>query len=203
MRFKTAILIAAVALFSIPAWSQGEQAPQTDVFEASANLTANLQGQTSVGGVTDRATYSGGVLFNFRYRFRTNLYAEANGGFTTYTQYYEPVSGQEQANIYEGTAGAAYMFRQQTERLRPFVEVGGGVLYFSPVATGSTPGGAKVVQPLGFGGVGVDYKMNKSFSFRAGFRELIYRTPSFNVTSQNLNTFSEMAEPYVGIALRF
>jgi hypothetical protein len=202
MRFKTAILIAAVALFSLPAWSQGDQTSQTDVFEASGNLTANLQGQTSVAGVTDRATYSGGVLFNFRYRFRTNLYAEANGGFTTYTQYYEPVSGQEQANIYEGTAGVVYQFRQ-TERLRPFVEAGGGVLYFSPVATGSTPGGAKVAQPLGFGGVGLDYKMNKTFSIRAGFRELIYRTPSFNVTAQNLNTFSEMAEPYIGIALRF
>lgn len=203
MRFKTAILIAAVALFSIPAWSQGDQTPQTDVFEASANLTANLQGQTSVSGVTDRATYSGGVLFNFRYRFRTNLYAEANGAFTTYTQYYEPVAGQEQANIYEGTAGVVYQFRQQTERLRPFVELGGGILYFSPVATGSTPGGAKVVQPMGFGGVGVDYKMNKAFSFRAGFRELIFRTPSFNVTAQNLNTFSEMSEPYIGLALRF
>jgi len=203
MRFKTLVLIAAVALSSIPAWSQGEEASATDQFEVSANVTANLQGQTSVSGVTDRATYSGGVLFNARYRFRTNLYAEANGGFTTYTQYYEPVAGQEQANIYEGTAALVYEFRQQTQRLRPFVELGGGVLYFSPVATGSTPGGGKVVQPLGVGGLGIDYKMDRNFSFRAGFRELIYRTPSFNVTAQNLNTFSQMAEPFIGIALRF
>lgn len=203
MRFKTAIILAVLALLcAAPAWSQDEEAP-VDQFEVAANLTANMQGQTSVSGVTDRATYSGGVLFNARYRLREHLYAEANGGFTTFTQYYEPVAGQEQANIYEGTGGIVYEFRPTTQKLRPFVEVAGGVLYFSPVPTGSTPGGSKVVQPLGLGGVGIDWKMSRSISFRAGYRQLIYRPPSFGVAAQTLNTFSQMAEPYIGFALRF
>ncbi len=203
MRFKTAIIIAAAALFCAPAWSQDQTAAPTDQYQVSANLTANLQANTTYAGVTDRPTYSGGVLLNLRYRFRTNLAFEANGGFTTYTQYYEPVAGQEQANIYEGTAAVVYSFLSPAARLRPFVEAGGGVLYFSPVATGSTAGGAKVVQGTGVGGLGADWKLNKSFSFRAGYRLLIYKVPSFNVTSQTLNTFTFMSEPYIGLVLRF
>jgi outer membrane protein W len=202
MRLKSAILVAAVAMFSIPAWSQ-DQSSAPNEYEASANITANLQGETTATGVTDRATYSGGLLLNFRYRFRGNLWFEANGGFTTFTQYYQPTAGQEQANIYEGTAGIVYKFRAAQDRLRPFVEAGGGVLYFSPVATGSTPGGQKVLQPNGFGGFGVDWKMNKSFSFRAGFRALGYKPPSFNVAQQTVNTFTIMSEPYIGLVLRF
>jgi len=202
MRFKTAVLLAVFALLCAPARSQDEETtvPQ---FEVAANLTANLQGQTSVSGVTDRATYSGGVLFNARYRLREHLYAEVNGGFTTFTQYYQPVAGQEQANIYEGTGGLVYAFRPETQKLRPFVEIAGGVLYFSPVVTGSTPGGSKTIQPMGAGGLGIDWKMSRSFSFRAGFRELIYRPPSFGVPAQTLNTFAQMAEPFVGLSLRF
>ena len=204
MRFKTAIIIAAAALFCLPAWSQDQTSQsQTDQYQVSANLTANLQAETTYAGVTDRPTYSGGVLLNLRYRFRTNLAFEANGGFTTYTQYYEPVAGQEQANIYEGTAAVVYSFRSPAARLRPFVEAGGGILYFSPVATGSTAGGAKVVQGTGVGGLGADWKMNRNFSFRAGYRLLIYKVPSFNVTAQTLNTFTFMSEPYIGLVLRF
>jgi long-subunit fatty acid transport protein len=77
------------------------------------------------------------------------------------------------------------------------------VLYFSPVATGSTAGGAKVVQGTGVGGIGADWKMDQNFSFRAGYRLLIYKVPSFNVTAQTLNTFTFMSEPYIGIVLRF
>jgi hypothetical protein len=201
MRFKTAIILAVVALFAVPAWSQSDETVQQ--FEAAANITANLQAETSASGVTDRATYSGGIVFNLRYRFRGNLSLEANGGFTTFTQYYQPTSGQEQANIYEGTAAIIYSFRAPTTRLRPFIEAGGGVLYFSPVATGSTPGGAKVVQPAGVGGFGFDWRMNKSFSLRAGYRALVYRPASFNVPSQTVNTITTMSEPYVGIVLRF
>jgi hypothetical protein len=198
------MILAMLSLFAVPAWSQSDQnAPQSDLWEGAVNLTANLQGETTAAGVTDRATYSGGILFNIRYRFHGNLAVEANGGFTTFTQYYQPVSGQEQANIYEGTAGIAYSFRAPQDRLRPFVEVGGGVLYFSPVATGSTPGGSKVLQPNGFGGFGVDWRKNKNFSFRAGFRGLAYRPPSFNLASQTLSTITVMSEPYVGLVLRF
>lgn len=193
--------MAVFALMCVPAWSQEDQTPPQ--YEVSANLTANLQGQTSASGQVDRATYSGGVVFNARYRLREHLYAEANGGFTTYTQYYQPIAAQEQANIYEGSGGIVYEFRSETQKLRPFVQLDGGVLYFSPVPTGSTPGGSKVVQPLGTGGVGIDWRMSRSISFRGGFRELIYRTPSFGIPAQNLNSFSQMAEPYIGFVLRF
>jgi hypothetical protein len=197
MQFKTALIVAALGLFALPAWSQ------TGQLNASAVITANLQGQTSASGVTDTATYSGGIVFSVRYHFRAHLDFGANGGFTTFTQYYRPVQAQEQANIYEGTAVAIYNFRDAAVKLRPFVEGGGGVLYFSPVASGSTPGGAKVVQPAVVAGVGVDYKLGARFSARLGYRGLFYKPASFNVASQTVNTITQMGEPYIGLVLKF
>lgn len=197
MRFKTALILAVLALFSVPAWSQNE------LYQASANLTANLQAQSTASGVTDTATYSGGLLLNIRYRFHNNVSLEANGAFTTYTQYYKPVASQEQANIYEGTAALIYTFRPPDMRLRPFLEAGGGVLYFSPVDTGSTPGGSKDIQPAGVIGLGADYKMTTHWSARFGVRALLYRPPAFSLATQTVNSITEMAVPYVGLVCRF
>jgi outer membrane protein W len=197
MRFKTAILLAVLALCAIPAHSQNS------LYTASANITGNFQLQASDSGVTDHATYAGGLLLNIRYRFHNNLSFQANGAFTTFTQYYQPSDEQEQANIYEGTATLIYSFKTDESRSRPFVELGGGVLYFSPVDTGSTPGGSKVLQYAGVGGVGVDRKVSEHWSARFGVRVLIYEPPSFNVNLNTVNTFTPMIEPYAGLSYRF
>jgi len=190
-------MVAALGLFAIPAWSQ------TGEMNVSAVITANIQGEASASGVTDTATYSGGILFSARYRFRPHIDFGANGGFTTFTQYYRPVESQQQANIYEGTAVVIYNFRDAAVKVRPFVEGGGGVLYFSPVASGSTPGGAKVVQPAVVAGVGIDYKLNERFSARLGYRGLFYKPAAFNVSTQTVNTITQMGEPYIGLVLKF
>ena len=204
MRFKIAIVAAVLGLCSIPAWSQGDQQPQVDQpFEASVVITANLQAETSASGVTDRATYSGGTVINLRYHYRGRLWFEANGGFTTFTQYYQPNAEQEQANVWEGSGGIVYKFRAPDAKIKPFVEVGGGVLYFSPVVTGSTPGGSKVIQPAGMGGAGIDVRMDPNFSFRTGFRLLAYKPAAFGVAAQTVNTLTTMSEPYIGLVLRF
>lgn len=197
MRFKIALILAVLALSSLPAWSQDEE------FQAAANLTANLQSQTNASGVTDTATYSGGLLLNLRYRFHPHLYFEANGGFTTFTQYYQPVASQEQANIYEASGAVIYNFRDPVAKVKPFIEAGGGILYFSPVATGSTPGGSKQIQPAVVAGFGLDYKISPRYSVRAGYRSMFYKPASFKIASQTVNTITEMAEPYIGIVLRF
>jgi hypothetical protein len=197
MRFKLALIVAVLGLSALPAWSQ------TGQMNVSAIITANIQGETSASGVTDTATYSGGIVFSARYHFRSHLDFGANGGFTTFTQYYRPQETQEQANIYEGTAEAIYNFRDSAVKLRPFVEGGGGILYFSPVASGSTPGGAKVLQPAVVAGVGIDYKLGARFSLRTGYRGLFYKPASFNIPSQTVNTIAQMGEPYIGLVLKF
>jgi hypothetical protein len=77
------------------------------------------------------------------------------------------------------------------------------VLYFSPVASGSTPGGSKSVQPAVVGGVGLDWRATQHVALRLGYRGVFYRPPSFGIATQTLDTFTEMNEPYVGLVLRF
>jgi opacity protein-like surface antigen len=202
MRFKTAFILAVLALAAGSAWSQ-EPAP-LDQWEGSAIVTGNHQFKATGDGETDTATNSLGIVFSARYRFRPHLSVEANGGFTTFTQYYEPVSSsQEQANIYEGSAALIYSFRSAKVRLRPFIEAGGGVEYFSPVATGSTPGGSKTVKPSAIVGIGADYRLSPHVAFRFGYRGVFYQPPSFSLATETVNTFTQMSEPYIGLVLRF
>lgn len=201
MRFKIGLLLSVVMLAALPSWSQDQAA--TETWQVSVVGTANIQAQASNGGVTDRASKSGGIVFTGRYHWKGNWWFEANGGFTTFTQYYTPVTSTEQANIYEGTGGIVYYFKSQEHRLRPFAEFGGGVEYFSPVLTGSTGGGQKQVEGAGMAGVGADYKLDSVFSLRFGYRGLMYKPPTFGISTQTLNTFAIMHEPYVGFEIRF
>jgi outer membrane protein W len=197
MRFKTVILLAVLAFCAIPAWSQ------QSLYQASANITGNFQLQSTDSGVTDHATYAGGLMLNIRYRFHNNFSFQATGAFTTLTQFYHPSDEQEQANIYEGTVALVYAFKTDEARTRPFVEAGGGVVYFSPVDTGSTPGGSKVIQYAGLGGVGMDRKVSSHWSVRLGIRALVYKPPSFNIALNTVNSVTPMIEPYIGVAYRF
>jgi hypothetical protein len=203
MRFKIALFLAAITLLAVPAWCQSDDTAPAETWQISAVGTLNIQPKATNSGVTDTTTKSGGLLFTGRYHWRGKWWFEANGGFTTFTQYYEPVASEEQANIYEGTGGLVYNFKQDEAKLRPFAEFGGGVEYFSPVATGSTGGGQKQVEGAGFAGVGADYRLGSGIALRFGYRAVLYRPPSFGVASQTTNTYTFMSEPYLGFVIRF
>jgi hypothetical protein len=205
MRSKTGIaifVVAVAALWCAPARAQDDQTP-TNQWQISASLTANIQRTATNSGVSDTPTKAGGIVFSARYHYKPRIWFEANGGFTSFTQYYEPVASEEQANIYEGTAAIVYSFKPEEAKIKPFVEAGGGVLYFSPVATGSTPGGSKAPQPSGMAGVGVDWRLSPHLSWRLGFRGLVYKPPSFGIETQTVNTITGMYEPYIGLAIHF
>ncbi len=80
MRIKIGLLVAALALLSLPALAQNGNS------EVSANFTGNFQKQANGFGVIDTATDSGGFVVNYRYHFNRWSAVEANYGNTLFSQ---------------------------------------------------------------------------------------------------------------------
>jgi opacity protein-like surface antigen len=198
MRIKIGLLLAALAVLSLPSLAQNGNS------EVSANFTGNFQKQANGFGVMDTATDSGGFLVNYRYHFNRWSAVEANYGNTLFSQSYNS-STVTQARVQEATF--AYMFTfgvPRDARFHPFVEAGTGALFFSPNFVGST-GGPAVSQnrPVLLYGGGVAYRVVHGFSVQAGYRGLVYTAADFSVPSQVTNARTNMAEPYVGVSFRF
>ena len=198
MRIKVSLLIAALALLSLPALAQGGNS------EVSVNFTGNFQKQASGFGLTDAPSDSGGVLVNYRYHFNRWSAVEANYGHTQFSQIYS--SGNvTQSTVNEATFAYQFTFGISNDaRLHPFLEAGTGALFFSaPILAGSNAGGFSQNRPVLLYGGGVTYRLIGHLSAQAGYRGLVYKAPDFAVTSQFTNATTQMAEPYAGLTFRF
>ena len=197
MRIKIGLLLAALALLSLPALAQNGNS------EVSANFTGNFQKQASGFGVTDSPTYSAGVLINYRYHFNRWSALEANYGNTLFSQIYS--SGNfTQARVQEATLAYQFTFGVEREAgFHPFVEAGTSALFFSPVTAGSSTGVVSQNRAALLYGAGVAYRLTGRFSVQAGYRGLVYTAPDFALPTQVTNAKTNMAEPYVGVSFRF
>ena len=132
MRIKIGLLVAALALLSLPALAQNGNS------EVSANFTGNFQKQANGFGVLDTATDSGGFMVNYRYHFNKWSAVEANYGNTLFSQVYN--SGTvTRARVQETTFAYVFTFGVDREaRFHPFLEAGTGALFFSPSIAGTT-----------------------------------------------------------------
>ena len=197
MRIKIGLLVAVLALLSLPALAQNGNS------EVSANFTGNFQKEANGMGVTDTATDSGGVLVNYRYHFNRWSAVEANDGNTLFSQTYN-TGTVAQARVQEATF--AYMFTfgvDRDARFHPFLEAGTGALFFSPVSAGSTGPALSQNRPALLYGSGVAYRLTNRFSLQAGYRGLVHTAADFSVPTQVTNAKTNMAEPYVGVSFRF
>jgi len=197
MRMKIGLLLAALALLSLPALAQEGNS------EISANFTGNFQKEASGFGITDSPTYSGGVLINYRYHFNRWSALEANYGNTLFSQVYD--SGTvTQARVQEATFAYLFTFGIEREaRFHPFLEAGTGALFFSPVTAGSSDGVVSQNRGVFLYGAGAAYRLTDRFSLQAGYRGLVYTAPDFALPTQVTNGKTQMAEPYVGVSFRF
>jgi opacity protein-like surface antigen len=198
MRIKVSLILAALALLSLPALAQEGNS------EVSANFTGNFQKQSTGQGLTDSPSYSGGLLANYRYHFNRWSAVEVNYSYTRFSQIYS--SGAfTQSNVNEATFAYQFTFGVPKDaRFRPFLEAGTGALFFSsPIPNGSNAGGFAQDRAAFLYGGGVTYRLKGPVGIQLGYRGLVYRTPDFTVANQFTNATTNMAEPYVGLSIRF
>jgi len=177
--------------------------------EISADFTGDFPSEATGLSRTDKPTNSGGLLVNYRYDFNDWSAIEVNYDYTHFSQFYGAsgftmASFVTRANVNEATLAYVFTFDKAADaRYRPFVEAGTGALFFSPVPKASTVAGLTQDQAAFLYGGGMDWNVASNVSVRFGYRGLVYRAPDFVVPVQSTNAITHLAEPYVGVVVRF
>ena len=217
MLSRSGIALAAFFLLVSVAWAQD------NTYEISLGGSAVFSKQSTGNGTVLTPTNSGAVLVTGRYRFTEHSSIELNYSHTSNSQIYfsAPLTYRIQGTIAEYSGAYVFSFHQ-TPKTEPFVFAGAGALVFYPGYSFNTVNGVQTylpasrqTQPAFLYGGGLDYRIFSSLPFirrfsltkylalRLQYRGLVYKAPAFNV--QNLFTGARgyMAEPSVGIVVKF
>src|SRR5579862_3124402 len=190
-------LVAGVASFALPAFSQSE----TGRNEMSAQAFGSFLKATTENGVQNSASNSGGVLPSYRYYFDSHNGVEVNYGYSLNTQRFQSSSGAFGVKSYSHEASAAYVFRLPLRGFTPFVTAGVGGLVFDPKDLQGIDYQARAV--FVYGG-GADFNLSNRVFVRAEYRGLVYNSPIYNLDSLNgTDRITHRAEPSIGFGYRF
>ncbi len=165
---------------------------------------------SSGNGMTQKGTFTGGILASYRYRVKEWLSAEAAYGWNQNTQLYTTStgSGRLQANVHQATGGFVVSVPAPRRfAFNPYLLAEGGALVFAPTnnAYSYVPGASRqAVGAFVYGG-GVDYPMPayRNISFRLEYRGLIYNAPDFGLHKLHTGAVTHTAEPSAGLVYRF
>lgn len=157
--------------------------------------------QTTQSGLTNKPTYSGGVMAGYRFNINKWLAAEGNYDYFRNEEKFFVTSGLARIpmNVH-GITGVGVVKLPVLQRFRPFVLAGGGAMVFDPrnnVGVNRQTRGAFV-----YGG-GADYPMMKHVAVRAQYRGFVYKVPDFGTSTLKLDKFTHAAVPSAGLVLTF
>jgi outer membrane immunogenic protein len=201
---KKTMLLGVLMLSAAAGYAQ--ESRQDVSFSGAGIFAPTIHGANNV--VQD-STGSLGLLMSYRYMVTPKSALELNYSFTQDNQkflYNGITNYRVHARQQEFTA--AYVYSLNFKRFSPFVEVGGGLLVFTPVLDAGTDLlTTKITKGIGglFGG-GLAYELSPSFDIRAEYRGFLVKTPSFGEnTSPDLNTnrYEVISMPTIGVAYHF
>ena len=198
---KTSIVAAMILiLFAISSSAQENR------HEVTVQGSGFFKKQTTVGGVTDEATNSGGVMAGYRLNLKNWLAVEGDYDYFRNDQKFSATSGTTliPMNVHAATGAAIVKlpsFKMPAVKVvSPFVLTGGGALFFDPrkgSITNEQTRGAFV-----YGG-GFDVPIARHMAFRAQYRGFVYRIPDFEITSLKMDKYTHSAVPSAGLAFTF
>jgi hypothetical protein len=214
---RSGITIAAFFLLTSIGWAQD------NTYEVSLSGSAVVNKQSTGNGTVLTPTNSGAVLITGRYRFSEHSSVEINYSHTSNSQIYlaSPLTYRIQGTIAEYSGAYVFSFHQ-SEKIEPFVFAGAGALVFYPGYSSNTVNGLQTYLPASqqtrpaflYGG-GLDWRIFSSVpiirrstltnhvALRLQYRGLFYKAPDFNVQNLFTGARGHMAEPSVGIVVKF
>jgi len=214
---RSGIVIAAFVLLASMAWAQD------NTYEISLGGSAVFSKQSTGNGTVLTPTNSGALLITGRYRFSEHSSVEINYSHTANSQIYfsAPLTYRIQDTIAEYSGAYVFSFHQSA-KTEPFVFAGAAALVFYPGYNFNTVNGVQTylpasqqTQPAFLYGGGLDYRIFSSLplirrssltnhlALRLQYRGLVYKAPAFNVQNLFTGARGHMAEPSVGIVVKF
>jgi len=186
-------------------------------YDISVNGMGVLSKQTTGNQVVQTPTQGYGLVAVGEVRLNSRFAVQANAGHFDNSQKYATgtLDYRIQSTVTE-LSGALVCRLFQTEKWKPFLFGGAGVLLFNPDHTlvieenPLSPG--EVQENIGavrqseiavlYGG-GVDHPLLHHLSLRLQYRGLIYSAPSFSVPNLFTGQHGHIAEPSVGLVFSF
>jgi opacity protein-like surface antigen len=198
--------IVVTALLLVAPFGLAQNEGRWDVGASVAGLIGK---QTNGNGTTQIPTTNVGFLATGRFRFAKKSSLEANWGHSDDTQKYITSTLQYRAPTTISEFTGAYVFTpMETKRFKPFLLVGGGALVFNPNnllinEVQSGPQGVRQTRPAVLYGGGVDYHLISFLALRLQYRGLFYSPPDFQQPGFFTGGHGHLAEPAVGLVVRF
>lgn len=200
------VTLAVVTVVLATACAVGQERLDLSV-SGSAIFSRSVSAVNS--GVTLSPRDSAGVFGTVRYHFNHLNAVEVNIGRTSDSQIFTqaPEIFKVRTSITEFT-GDYVLTPFQGNRLRPFLFAGGGVLRWYPdgqyINGNASAFGAYSQTSLAFlYGGGADYRLWRRIWLRAQYRGLVFRAPDFTVSQFFISAKGHMAEPSLGIVVKF
>jgi opacity protein-like surface antigen len=202
-------LLFLLCLLPIMAGTGFAQGARQDI-----NLSASLTIQPYVEGsdlVQMRSTLGPGLYLGYRYLLTPNGAVEANYSYTRFTNKFlnlhsssvSAVNNRIYTSMQESTF--AYVRTIPFRRYNPFIEGGGGLLYFSPEGSiKTTTYDTQQVNSLTvlFGG-GVAYELSPSWDLRVQYRGQVFKTQDYGIKALSTGRMYIMSQPSIGFAYHF
>jgi outer membrane immunogenic protein len=202
---RTARLALAVVVLAFAAANAQERLDLS--VSGSAVFSKSVSATTSAVTLSPRD--SGGVFGTVRYHFNHLSAVELNIGHTANSQIFDRPPDQLKVHTSITEFSADYVSTPfHTNKLEPFLFAGAGELRWYPdsqyINGNSSQFGAYSQNSLAFlYGGGADYRLWRRLWLRAQYRGLVFRAPDFTVSGLFISGKGHMAEPSLGIAVKF
>jgi opacity protein-like surface antigen len=197
---KLTELAIILALLGISSWAQEVR------HEITVQGSGFFNKQTTVGGVTNQSTNSGGVMAGYRFNLKNWLAVEGDYDYFRNSQTFFTSSGSTSVpmNIHAATGVAIVKLPSfklpAVKVVAPFVLAGGGAMFFDP--RGGSVNSAQTRGTFVYGG-GLDVPLSKHFLVRAQYRGFVYKSPDFEVASLKVDKYTHSAVPSAGLVFTF
>jgi hypothetical protein len=200
------IVIAGLALAAV-AQSSGNGVQRS---EFSLQVSGVFLSDTNNAPTTHLATNSAGLLAGYRFHINDWEALEVEYGYTRNGQrYFTPGTAPGSpgtnyaisANMQEAIANEVVTTPRIGGFLQPFIVAGGGLVFFNPRGPSAIAVSAQKRGAFNFG-VGLDFHI-LHIGARAEFQELLFKIPDFNNPLLNVDKWTNVAQPSVGLLLTF
>lgn len=197
---KLTELAIILVVFGISSWAQEVR------YEVTVQGSGFFKKQTTVNGVTDEPTNSGGVMVGYRFNLKNWLAVEGDYDYFRNHEKFSASSGTTfiPLNVHAATGTAIVKipsFKMPAVKIvSPFVLAGGGSMFFDP--RGGSVNNEQTRAAFVYG-CGFDVPMAKHIALRAQYRGFVYKIPDFEMTSLKVDKYTHSAVPSAGLVFTF
>ncbi len=163
---------------------------------------------TSTPPVRQKSTLGAGLYLGYRYLLTPNGAVEANYSYSHFTNKFTANSGgiNGSARVYTGMQEAtfAYVRTFPFKKFNPFLEIGGGLNFFTPIGLKTTSYDTEQTKsPTVLWGGGIAYQLSPSWDLRVQYRGQVFKTNDFGLSRFATDRRYIMSEPAIGFAYHF